>query len=155
MNILAVGAHPDDIEFGCYGTLALHRRKGDKIFGVIITRGELSGDPEKRYKESREAAKLIGMKLVLGDFPDGKLKLDSCLITFLDKIIEESKISIVYSHTTHDRHQDHRIVAQACISASRNINELYSYETPSVIYPFNPQLFIDVTDFFQTKITAI
>lgn len=155
MNVLAIGAHPDDIELGCFGTLAAHRKKGDKIFGLILTQGELVGDPKKRLKETKDAANLIDMKLFFGNFQDGNLKEDSSLVSYLDEIIKNCKINIAYTHSPHDRHQDHRAVAQASISASRYLNELYSYESPSVVYPFNPQLFIDVTDTFKSKIKAI
>lgn len=155
MNILAVGAHPDDLELGCFGTLGLHKEKGDKIFGAIISNGALSSKPEKRMSETVEAAKLIDMKMFFGDFIDGSIVDNSELVTFLDKIIEKNKISIVYTHTIHDRHQDHKMVANASLSAARNIDELYSYESPSVIYPFNPHVFVDVTKTFQVKIDAI
>ena len=155
MNILAVGAHPDDLELGCFGVLGLHKQKGDKIFGAIISDGSLSSDPKKRMSETKKAAKLIDMKLFFGNFPDGSLKNDATLVTFLDEIIAKNKISIMYTHTMHDRHQDHKVVASASLSSSRYIDELYSYETPSVIYPFSPQLFVDVTDTFHTKIDAI
>jgi len=155
LNVLAVGAHPDDMELGCFGVLASHHLGGDNIFGVVVTNGALTSDPKKRLKESEDAAKLIEMKLFYGDFPDGSLKEDSVLVTFLDEIIAKCNVSIMYTHSAHDRHQDHRVVAKASLSASRNIKELHCYETPSVTYPFNPQLFIDVTETFNTKISAI
>ena len=155
MNILAVGAHPDDIELGCFGTLAKHYSNGDKIFGAIITNGELSSNPKIRYKETKEAANLLRMKLFFGDFPDGNLRADSALVSFLDKIIKTNKVTVMYTHSRHDRHQDHRVVAEASISAARYLKELYSYETPTVIFPFNPQLFVDVTNTFKIKTKAI
>ena len=155
MNILAVGAHPDDIELGCFGTLASYRSKNHKIFGAIITNGELQGNPSSRKKEAKKAAKLIDMKLFFGNFQDGNLTLNSSFVSFLDKLIEENQIDVLFSHSTHDRHEDHNVVGKSCISASRNVNELYFYETPSVLYPFKPQLFFDVTDSFDNKILAL
>jgi len=155
LNVLAVGSHPDDIELGCFGTLAKHHLNGDKIFGTILTNGEISDKPNKRRKESEQSAKLIKMKLIYGNFKDGNIPADSSLVLFLDKIIKKHKIDVVYTHTEHDRHQDHRNVAAASISSGRNINELYSYETPSVLYPFNPQLFVDITKTIEFKTFAI
>ena len=155
MNILAVGAHPDDIELGCFGALSSYKSKNHNIFGAIITNGEQASNPVLRKKEAKAAAKLIDMKLFFGNFPDGNLILDSSLITFLDKIIEENQIDVIYSSSFHDRHQDHMVVGKSCISASRRVKELYFYETPSVLYPFNPQLFFDVTEFFNLKISAL
>ena len=89
MNILAIGAHPDDIELGCFGTLALHQQNGDSIFGILITNGESGGIPEIRKKESENAAKLIKMKLSFGGFPDGKFSSDIDLVRYIDKIINK------------------------------------------------------------------
>jgi len=155
LNVLAVGAHPDDIELGCYGTLTKHWNSGDKIFGAIITSGELASNPKTREKESMEAAKLIDMNLIFGNFPDGNVLANSTLVSFLDNIIKKKKINIMYIHTEHDRHQDHAAIAKASISAARNLKQLYSYETPSVISDFHPQLFVDITKTLQTKINAI
>ena len=65
MNILAVGAHPDDIELGCFGTLSSYRSKNHNIFAAIITNGELASNPDLRKEEAKQAAKLIDMKLFL------------------------------------------------------------------------------------------
>jgi len=155
MNILAIGAHPDDIELGCFGALALHQLKGDNIFGILITNGERGGIPEKRKKESENAAKLINMKLSFGGFPDGKFSSDIDLVEYIDKIINKYKIDIIYTQTENDRHQDHRNLALATKSSSRFVKEVYSYETPSSIGSFIPQVFIDISKTFKIKEKAI
>ena len=155
MNILAVGAHPDDVELGCFGTLANHYKIGDKIFVVVLTNGELEGEPGIRQEETKKSCKLMDAQLFYGNFPDGSVEDNSKLVSFLDEVVEKNNISVMYTHSQHDRHQDHRNTANACISAGRNIKELYSYESPSVMYPYNPHLFVDVTDTFATKVEAI
>ena len=155
LNVLAVGAHPDDIELGCYGVMAKHNLKGDKIFGAIITNGELNSNPKIRDKETLEASQLINMNLFFGNFPDGNLQENSSLVSFLDDIIKKKKINIMYTHTQNDRHQDHICVAKASIAAGRNLDQLYSYETPSAVNGFHPQLFVDITNTINTKIKAI
>ena len=60
MNILAIGAHPDDVEYGCAGTLIQHVQRGDNVFIMIITDGAQGGDPEIRRQEQLAAAKIIG-----------------------------------------------------------------------------------------------
>lgn len=155
MNILAIGAHPDDIELGCFGTLALHHNKGDKIFGITMTNGERGGNPKERKKESKKTAKLIDMNLYFGNFPDGKLRSDVSTISYIEKIIKEHNVDIIYTQTIHDRHQDHRNVAKATISASRFVKEVYSYETPSSVVPFFPQVFVDISKTIDLKEKAI
>lgn len=155
MNVLAIGSHPDDIEIGCFATLARHHLDGDTIFGVIVTKGENGGEVEIRRNEALEAAKIINMKLIFGDFPDGDVRENSKLVTFLDNIVKENKINVIYTHSMNDRHQDHRAVSRASMSVSRNVQEVYCYEAVSLISSFTPQIFVDVTETFGYKISAL
>lgn len=85
VDILAIGAHPDDIEFGCGGILAKMASQGKSIVMVHLTSGEkgTNGTPEIRHKESKNAADVIGAEMMILDFPDcgvfdtyeGRLKL--------------------------------------------------------------------------------
>ncbi len=69
MNILAIGAHPDDIEFGCGGTLIKYAQKGHNVYQLIMTGGGVGGDPGVRTAEQQEAAKFIGVQQVFwGNF---------------------------------------------------------------------------------------
>jgi LmbE family N-acetylglucosaminyl deacetylase len=153
--VLAIGAHPDDIEIGCFATLARHSLDGDKIFGVVITRGENGGDVKERRDEAMEAAEIIKMNLIFGDFPDGDVRENAKLVTFLDNIVKENKIDVIYTHSLNDRHQDHRAVCRASMSVSRNVQEVYCYEAVSLISSFTPQIFVDVTETFAYKISAL
>jgi len=155
MNILAIGAHPDDIEIGCFATLAKHYLEGDEIFGAMITNGELGGDVGTRRQEQEATAKEIDMKLIYGNFPDGDVRENASLVTFLDNIIKKNEIDVIYTHSQNDRHQDHRAIARASLSASRAVRELYCYEDLSLISSFSPQLFVDVTKTFHVKISAL
>ena len=56
MNVLAIGAHPDDLEYGCAGTLIQHAHRGDAVYLMIITDGDKGGDPELRHQEQLDAA---------------------------------------------------------------------------------------------------
>lgn len=128
---------------------------GDNIFGVCVTQGEIGGDVEVRKKEAIEAAKVIGMELIFGDFPDGDVKENADLVSFLDKVVKDKKIDVLYTHSENDRHQDHRAVARAGLSVSRNVQEVYCFEACSLISAFTPQVFIDVTETFGYKISAL
>ena len=155
MNVLAIGAHPDDLEIGCFATLAKHYHDGDKIFGAMITNGELGGDADIRRQEQEDTAKEIDMKLFFGNFPDGDVRENASLVTFLDNIIKKNEIDVVYTHSQNDRHQDHRAIARASMSAARTIGELYCYEDLSLVSSFSPQLFVDVTETFHVKRSAL
>ena len=74
MNILAIGAHPDDIEFGCAGTLIKYAQRGHTVFLLITTQGEMGGEAEGRFREQMKAAETIGAKDVFwGGFKDTEL----------------------------------------------------------------------------------
>jgi len=60
VNILAIGAHPDDIEFGCGGTLIKYTRQGHKVYLLVATHGDQGGDGNVRAKELRRSAQIMG-----------------------------------------------------------------------------------------------
>ncbi|MDA0333991.1 MAG: PIG-L family deacetylase, partial [bacterium] len=64
MKVLAIGAHPDDLEYGCAGTLIKHAQRGDEVYMMIITDGSSGGQADLRAREQRKAAKIIGAREV-------------------------------------------------------------------------------------------
>ena len=144
MKVLAIGAHPDDYEAGCFGTLIKHFKSGDKIFGLILTQGNKGGNPEERKNEAIHSASLIDMELEFGNFEDGRLPYDISLIAFLEDFIKKINPDIVYTTSQHDRHQDHKHLGMAILPATRSINEVYAYETISNTHDFNPTYFVNI-----------
>ena len=115
MNILAIGAHPDDIEFLCAGTLALYAKQGHKIFIAVATNGNV-GSPtlskteisEIRKNECLQSCKLINAKLIWMNFDDEWLyDTPESRNKFIDAI-RESQADIVFIHNKNDYHPDHR-----------------------------------------------
>jgi LmbE family N-acetylglucosaminyl deacetylase len=155
MKVIAIGAHPDDIEFGCFGTLYRHMRNGDSIDEIILTNGELGGPLSVRKGEARKAAALIGAKVHFGGFPDGNLRDDHPTISYLESIIKKVGADIVYTTSRADRHQDHRYASLASASAARFVDEVYEYETPSVVNTFSPRLSVDIGDGMELKIKGL
>src|SRR3989304_1972751 len=143
-KILAVGAHPDDIELGCGGTIRKHILNGDEVTCIIAAGGEKSGDKEKRKSEALMAAKLIGIKdIQFLDLPDTMIRHDGLTVGLLDKYINEED-GIIYVHSPKDYHQDHANIAKSVLSASRKMkNSVFFYETPSTTIEFKPTLYID------------
>jgi LmbE family N-acetylglucosaminyl deacetylase len=154
--ILAVGAHPDDIELGCGGTLCKAAETGSRIVAVFLTKGELSGDPEIRMRESREALKVLGSKDVFfGPFVDTEIPGSRKSIDFLEQFQDKYKPDVVLTHTVNDVHQDHRQVGWVSITAFRNTPKLLAYETPRVTSHFAPTFFMDVTSCVDSKWKAL
>jgi LmbE family N-acetylglucosaminyl deacetylase len=155
-TILAVGAHPDDIELGCGGTIRAASKLGKKVIAVFMSKGEHSGDPEIRPKESIEALKLLGVKEVyFGDFPDTEIPCDHLAIDFLEAFYIAHKPETILTHTVNDIHQDHRQVGWVSVSAFRNAPQLLAYETPRVTPAFSPTYFVDISNCVNDKWNAL
>ena len=154
--ILAIGAHPDDIELGCGGTIRAATSAGKKVIAVYLTRGEMSGDIDLRPKESIAALAVLGVKEVhFGDFPDTEIPSSHEVIDFLEKFYNESKADTVLTHTTNDMHQDHRQVGWLSMSAFRSVPRMLAFETPRVTPAFAPNYFVDISGYVKDKWTAL
>jgi LmbE family N-acetylglucosaminyl deacetylase len=153
---LAVGAHPDDIELGCGGTLCKLVSNGIGVISLFATRGEKSGVAEIRMRESREALSILGVtEVYFGNFPDADIPNSHATIDFLEQFCLKNKPDIVFTHTTNDIHQDHRTIGMLSLSAFRNVPKLIAYETPRVTPTFAPNYFIDISDSINLKWTAL
>ena len=156
MNILAIGAHPDDIELGCGGMLLKASRQGHNVYMYTLTRGAASGDPEQRTKELMQSAKFIGAKaLWIDNFEDTKLSLSSTdLINHIEFFINKSDPDLIITHSLGDVHHDHRAVASSTIEAGRFMPNIMSYEIP-LTKEFKPQVFYDISDVVNEKVELI
>lgn len=151
MKILALGAHPDDIEYGCGGTFLKFARKGMDIYFMVLTKGEFGGDPETREKEQEEAMKLLGVKKIFwGGYTDTELPSERIVITKIDEVIEEVKPDEVYVNYIEDIHQDHRMLAECTLAATRYVKRVFFYEDFTSIN-FEPDIFVDIEDVLEEK----
>jgi len=153
MRVLAVGAHPDDFEYGCFGTLALHAMNNDELFGLTLSKGNLGGDG--RESEGKSGADVIGMNLTFGHFQDGVIKNDLETVSFIENFVKKHEIDVIYTTSLHDRHQDHRNVALSVLVAGRTVSEIYSFETISCVNDFHPTMFVDISDVINVKHNAL
>lgn len=109
--IIAIGAHPDDIELGCGGTLFKSSQMGKHVVAVFLTRGEKSGDAAVRANESTEALRVLGVTDVhFLNFPDTEVPGSFEAIDSLEKFEVKYNPDMVLTHTINDTHQDHRQV---------------------------------------------
>lgn len=154
-RLMAIGPHPDDIELGCFGTLARFRKVGAEIAFVILTLGGKKGNEKIRKKEALRSAKLLNAKVYIGNFIDTKISEGVETISFIEECIKNFKPTAVFINSPNDTHQDHRNGAKAAISASRYIPVVLFYQTPSSVRYFTPQLYINISDYIKLKIRAI
>jgi len=157
MIILAIGAHPDDIELGCGGTIAKHNKKGDQCYFLIMSYGEMGGTPkEKRKMEAEKSGASLGVRRIffLG-LPDTNISYTHETIDKIERIIDQVKPDQVYTHSPKDIHQDHLNTALASITATRKILNVFSYESPSIYPNFSPQLYVNIEETLGLKLRAI
>jgi LmbE family N-acetylglucosaminyl deacetylase len=155
MRILAIGAHPDDIEFGCGGSLVKYARQGHDVFLLVMTDGGGGGDSAVRRQEQEESARIIrACKLFWGGYPDTAIPLDRDLIQRVERVIQEIRPDFIFVHHHDDTHQDHRHLATSTITATRYTRNVLFYEGPTA-QNFSPSVFVDVTSVLEDKIAAL
>jgi LmbE family N-acetylglucosaminyl deacetylase len=154
-RVLAIGAHPDDIEIGAAGALLNHRRKGDRITFLTLSRGGVGGHTTTRSGESIAAARAIGAQLLMADLSDTRIDDGIDTIRLIESVVEALDPTIVYVHSRHDNHQDHRSVHIATVSATRGVPQLYGYQSPSATNDFTPTKFIPIDDVIVQKVDVL
>jgi LmbE family N-acetylglucosaminyl deacetylase len=149
---LAVGAHPDDAEFGCFGTL--QRFEARSV--LVLSAGEMGGPPDKRRREAAEAAEAVGAELRVGDEPDTALAVAPAADA-LTAAVARFRPDVVFCPSAADEHQDHATVARACRLATRGFAGLVlAYLTPSAAARFRPQVFVGLDDAeWEAKLAAL
>ena len=154
-RVLAIGAHPDDVEIGCGGSLAKHHAKGDLVSILTLSRGAAGGDVNVRTAEAQRAAALLGAALHFGDLRDAHITDGVETIEIIQAAIRELRPTHVYTHCAEDTHQDHRAVHAATLVAARGVPNVYCYQTPSSTVEFHPNRFVDITEYIKQKLELI
>ncbi|HEY4625599.1 MAG TPA: PIG-L deacetylase family protein [Blastococcus sp.] len=157
-RVLAIGAHPDDIELGCGATLLAHHAAGDAVTMLVMTGGENgptgSRRDSPRGREQKRAAEILGADLRWGGLRDCAVTADSSAIDVVERAIQETEAELLYVHAPDDSHQDHRAVAAATLSAARRLSRVMHYQSPSTL-TFTPTVFVDVTAHLSGKLAAL
>lgn len=167
MNILAIGAHLDDIELACGGTLARAIKNGHKVKMVVMTSSAYSNHDgvvmrtkEEALSEGMAAAKALGVDdLVVLDFPNKNVPYNGESVEKINQILDEFKPDYIFTHWIHDTHQDHVNTSRATISAARWYNNIFMYEPfpPSgrSYKAFRPQAYFDITETIDKKLDSL
>lgn len=155
--ILAVGAHPDDIELGCGGFIMKAKDSGAKVYGLTVTRGEKgvekTGVREEEIRKSSGFMELDGFWVY--DFPDTALgENTSAMKDAIEEKVKETGATLVLTHTAIDIHSDHKAVFEATKEAARHVSIL-CYEDVSTPREFVPNYFVDISDFIEDKLRLV
>ncbi len=169
IDVLAFGAHPDDVELFCSGLLIKLKSQGYKTGIIDLTRGELStrGTVELRTKESHEATQILSLDLRENiGLKDGDIKVESSTKNKIIEVIRKYRPKIVLAPYWEDRHPDH-IYTSRLVSASffysglKKIKTDYeAYRPKNIIYYFHnevvkPSFVVDISKEFETKLKAV
>ncbi len=155
MRILAIGAHPDDIEFGCGGTLVKYARGGHEIACLVVTDGAGGGDPaERRAEQEAAAARLDCRQVFWGRHRDTEVPAGQPLIQEIEAVVRRVNPDFIFVHAEDDTHQDHRHVAACTIAATRYTRNVLFYEGPTT-RNFTPSVFVDIDSVLDAKLDAL
>jgi LmbE family N-acetylglucosaminyl deacetylase len=154
-RVLAIGAHPDDVEIGAAGTLLAHGGAGDTVAILTLTRGARGGDQAQRARESQQAADLIGARLFLDDLDDTHIAEGNPTIDIIEQVVAEIRPTVVYTHSLHDVHQDHRNTHRAAMVACRRVGRVYCFQSPSATIDYRPAHFVTIDDYISRKLKVI
>lgn len=176
LDILAIGAHPDDVELGCGATLAKEISKGKKVGIIDLTRGELGtrGTAEMRDQEAENAAKILGVTVRTNmEFTDGFIVNDKWHQIELIKMIRLYQPEIVICNAIEDRHIDHakasKLVSDACFLSGlikidtkhEDRDQWQDAWRPKSVYHYiqwkdiEPDIVVNVTGYMETKLNAV
>jgi len=174
LHILAIGAHPDDVELGCTGTLINHIKKGQKAGVLDLTQGDLGsrGTIESRFEEANASAKVMGLSMRENlKMADGFFKNDREHLLQIIAVLRRYQPEIVLANALADRHPDHgragRLIADACFfSGLRKIETDWEGEPqqpwrPKKVFHYiqdrfeEPDFVVDISDSYEQKMEAI
>jgi LmbE family N-acetylglucosaminyl deacetylase len=164
-NILAIGAHFDDIELGIGGTIIQHIKNGDNVIALVVSpsgysnpEGKVVRENKTATEEGKKAMEILGVKnLTILDFETFKIEDNDELVAAILKVIEKEEIDLVYTTWYGDAHRDHRNLSKATIMATRHVPNvlMYCINWYESFHSFKPRIFSDITGVFDRKKDAI
>jgi LmbE family N-acetylglucosaminyl deacetylase len=178
MNILAIGAHPDDIEILCAGTLALYAKAGHNVTMAVFTdgsMGDLQIPPAKlakiRHEEQKAAAAIIGARLLWPAITDEHVFPNEAQRRVMIDLLREADPDVILTHSPNDYHPDHRHLTQLVFDSyfQKGLPHLPNQSQPAcrfggtqVYYmdniagiDFTPTEYVDITSVVETKLRML
>lgn len=150
MKILALGAHPDDIEYGCGGLLLNAVAAAHEVFLYVLTDGGIVPGLPRRVEQERAAALLGARDLFWGGFADTQLVADRALIVAIENVLGQTQPDLVLVNAPDDAHQDHQALGNCAITACRYIRRVLFYHDYTSLN-FVPDTFADIGGVLEKK----
>lgn len=167
MKIMAIGAHLDDIEIACGGTLAKAVEAGHNVKVLIMSKsgytnkeGKMQRSDDVAVREGLRALQTLGVEdIEILDFETKDIPFRSDVVNAIDVRMAKFEPDIIFTHHPFDTHQAHEGVAKATIAAARRKNTVFFYEpiTPSgrSYVAFKPQIYVDIESTLDKKIQSL
>lgn len=175
IDLLAIAAHPDDVELACAGIMLVAKKLGKRTGILDLTRGELStrGTPALRLKETEAASAVMGLDWRANlEIPDGNIELNQDNILKIVRAIRETRPTMMITPHFNERHPDHEHAAKLAKEAAfyaglqkiqtvDNNKQPQTPHRPSLVmqymqtYSFEPSVIIDVSSVFQDRMKAV
>ena len=164
-NILVVGAHFDDAELGCGGTMAKLAAEGKKVYKLTLTDNvtdfkqmNIHVDMDSSREDSANACKELNVEEVNFDMVKcNELNYSTKLMQKVESIIWEKKIDTVFIHNNADLNKDHVAASQICLTAARHCKNIFYYQSNGYVLDqaFYPTFFIDISEYYKKKERAL
>ena len=155
-RILAIGAHPDDLELACGATLAKLIDDGHEVMSLVLSDGASGGNAAKRVREAEVAGEYLGMIPTVYTYCDTQLDTQEReLVAVIERHIAQFAPDVIVTHSANDYHQDHVAVHRATMRAARKQPTILCFESPSTTPEFSPRFFVDVRGYLNIKVNAI
>lgn len=167
MKIMAVGAHLDDAEIACGGTIAKAVSYNNRVRILVLTdssysnySGKVFREKEQGIIEGKEAAKVLGVEdLEILSFPTKDVPYHSSVIEAIEQKLDLFKPDVILTHWVHDTHQAHKNTGLSTISAARYYTTILMYEpmmpAGRSYNAFRPQIYVDISDFIDRKLESL
>ncbi|MBE8232211.1 MAG: hypothetical protein HAW67_00650 [Endozoicomonadaceae bacterium] len=165
MNILAIGAHFDDIELGCGATLARHVKRGDKVTVYVATVSGYTDHNNEQVRsnviareEASKAMEILGVhEFICGQFKTCELEFIDELNIEILRIVENKKIDMVYGHWIGDIHHDHSALAKASLHGCRHVQRYLMYRSNwyHTSIDFHGNFYVDISGYWEIKQKSI
>jgi CheY-like chemotaxis protein len=153
--VLAIGAHPGDVEIGTSGTLLAHKSAGDSVAILTLTGGTQLGARVRRPRGPEHAAEIIGARRFLGELEDADIAEGEPTIGVIEDVITRIRPTVLYTHSIHDVHQAHRNTHQAVVVAARRVGRVYCFQSATPTIDFRPTHFSVIDSHVSRKLAAI
>jgi two-component system response regulator HydG len=154
-SVLAIGAHPGDVEIGAAGALLAHQAAGIEVTVLTLSPAAPGGAGTEIRPESAEAARAIGTRLELHDLVSPDSYQADPAGAAAERAIEQIQPTVLYTHSIHDDQPDHRNAHLAAIAAARRIGRVYCFQSPSATIDFRPTRFVPIGDQIGAKLAAV